>query len=86
MNKVKDTVLQLSLDRRLKDKRGQVFLNERQIEILKYLQTNLKITTRECQNIFNVSERTARSYLSELVKKDLIKAVGAQKGRYYTLA
>jgi Fic family protein len=85
MNKVKDTILQLSLDRRLKDKRGQVFLNERQIKILKYLQTNLKITTKECQKIFNVSERTARGYLSELVKKDLIKAVGPQKGRYYTL-
>ena len=85
MTKVKDTVLQLSHDKRLKDKRGQVFLNERQIKILKYLQTNLKITTKICQNIFNVSERTARGYLSELVKKDLIKAVGPQKGRYYAL-
>jgi len=85
MNKVKDTVLQLSHDRRLKNKRGQVFLNERQIRILKYLQTNLKITTKECQNMFKVSERTARGCLSELVKKDLIKPVGPQKGRYYTL-
>ena len=85
MNKVKNTVLQLSHDRRLKNKRGQVFLNERQIKILKYLQTNLKITTKECQNMFNVSERTARNYLNELVKKDLIKPVGPQKGRYYVL-
>ncbi|GAJ15029.1 unnamed protein product, partial [marine sediment metagenome] len=79
------TVLQLSNDRRLKDKRGQIFLNEKQIRILKYLQTGLKITTKECQDIFNVSERTARNYLNELVKKDLIKPVGPQKGRYYIL-
>jgi len=85
MNRVKDTVLQLSRDRRLKDKRGQIFLNEKQIRILKYLQTGLKITTKECQDMFNVSERTARNYLNELVKKDLIKPVGPQKGRYYIL-
>jgi len=85
MNRVKDTVLQLSNDRRLKDKRGQIFLNEKQIRILKYLQTGLKITTKECQDMFNVSERTARNYLNELVKKDLIKPVGPQKGRYYVL-
>lgn len=35
--------------------------------------------------MFNVSERTARNYLNELVKKDLIKPVGPQKGRYYIL-
>ncbi|MBA7477790.1 hypothetical protein ES707_13204 [subsurface metagenome] len=85
MNRVKDTVLQLSNDRRLKDKRGQIFLNEKQIRILKYLQTGLKITTKECQDMFDVSERTARNYLNELVKKDLIKPVGPQKGRYYVL-
>jgi len=77
--------LQLSHDRRLKDKRGQIFLNEKQIRILKYLQTGLKITTKKCQDMFNVSERTARNYLNELVKKNLIKPVGPQKGRYYVL-
>jgi len=85
MNSVKDMILELSLDRRLKDKRGQIFLNEKQIRILKYLQTGLKITTKECQDMFDVSERTARNYLNELVKKDLIKPVGPQKGRYYVL-
>lgn len=85
MNKVKETILQLSLDKRLKDKRGQIFLNEKQINILKYLQTNLRITTKDCQDMFNVSERTARNYLGELVKKDLIKPIGPQKGRYYIL-
>ena len=40
----------------------------------------------EYQNMFDVSERTARGHLNELVKLDLIKPVGPQKGRYYVLA
>ena len=86
MNRVKDAVLELSFDRRAKEKKGQIFLNERQRKVLKYLQTHLKITTKEYQEMFNVSERTARNHLGELVKLDLIKPVGPQKGRYYVLA
>ncbi len=86
MSRVKDAVLELSFDRRVKEKKGQIFLNERQRKILKHLQTNLRITTKEYQNMLNVSERTARGHLNELVKLDLIKPVGPQKGRYYVLA
>ena len=85
MNRVKGAVLELSFDRRVKEKKGQIFLNERQRKVLKYLQTNLKITTETYQKMFNVSERTARNHLNELVKLDLIKPIGPQKGRYYVL-
>lgn len=85
MNRVKAAVLELSFDKRVKEKKGQIFLNERQRKVLKYLQTNLKITTETYQKMFNVSERTARNHLNELVKLDLIKPVGPQKGRYYVL-
>jgi Fic family protein len=85
MNRVKDEILELSFDRRMKEKKGQIFLNERQRKVLKYLQTNPKITTEEYQNMFNVSERTARNHLNELVKLELIKPIGPQKGRYYVL-
>jgi len=86
MNRVKEEVLELSFDRRVKEKKGQIFLNDRQRKVLKYLQTNLKITTEKYQKMFNVSERTARNHLNELVKLDLIKPIGPQKGRYYVLA
>jgi len=86
MGRVKDAVLELSFDRRAKEKKGQIFLNEKQRKILKHLQTNLRITTKEYQNIFNVSERTARGHLNELVNLELIKPVGPAKGRYYVLA
>ncbi len=85
MNRVKDAVLELSFDKRIKERKGQIFLNERQRKVLRYLQTNFRITTREYQDMFNVSERTARYHLNELAKLDLIKPVGPQKGRYYVL-
>jgi len=86
MNRVKEEVLELSFDKKMKERKGQIFLNKNQRKVLKYLQTNIKITTKEYQNMFNVSERTARNHLNKLVKLDLIKPVGSQKGRYYVLA
>ncbi len=85
MNKVKDTVLQLSLDRRLKDKRGQVFLNERQIKILRYLQTNPRINSSEIQKMFNISREMANRIIRVLIEQDLIVRAGKGKATYYEL-
>jgi len=85
MNKVKDTVLQLSHDRRLKDKRGQVFLNERQIKILKYLQVNPRINSSEIQKMFDVSRETANRIIRVLLEHNLIARAGKGKATYYKL-
>ena len=85
MNKVKDTVLQLSYDRRLKDRRGQVFLNERQIKILKYLQVNPRINSSEIQKMFNVSRETANRIIRVLLEQNLIVRAGKGKATYYVL-
>ena len=42
-----------------------------------------RTTNKIVQYIAEIS--AARGYLSELVNKDLIKSIGPQKGRYYTL-
>jgi len=85
MNKVKDTVLQLSLDRRLKDKRGQVFLNERQIKILRYLQTNPRINSSEIQKMFNISREMVNRIIRVLIEQGLIVRAGKGKATYYEL-
>jgi Fic family protein len=85
MNKVKETILQLSLDKRVKDKRGQIFLNERQIKILKYLQTNPRIDSSEIQKMFSVSRETANRIIRILLEKKLIKRSGKGKATYYEL-
>lgn len=51
-------------------------LNERQIKIIKYLKERDSITSSECQKMFNVTDRQARTDLSRLVKLKLITKEG----------
>ncbi len=85
MEKVKSAILEFSLDRRMKNAKGQVYLNERQMKVLRYLQTHTRLTTKEYVEMFNVAERTARYHLDELIRLELIEAVGKKRGRYYRL-
>lgn len=85
MGKVKEAVLKFGLDKRFKDLKGQVFLDEKQMKTLEHLLKHGKITSSEYQKMFNVSIRTARNHLNKLIELDLIKPVGPQKKRYYQL-
>lgn len=58
-------------------------LNERQIKIIKYLKERDSITSSECQKMFNVTDRQARTDLSRLVKLKLVTKEGeARLTRY----
>jgi len=85
MGKVKETVLKFSLDKRFRDLKGQVFLDEKQMKTLEYLLKHGRITASEYLEMFDVSVRTARNHLNKLIELDLIKPVGPQKKRYYQL-
>jgi len=58
-------------------------LNERQINALKYLKENIKITNKVYQKINKTSSRTAVRDLKLLVNKGIIKQKGLKKGAYY---
>ncbi|MBI3941545.1 MAG: winged helix-turn-helix transcriptional regulator [Chloroflexi bacterium] len=60
-------------------------LNDRQVEALNTLQQQGRITNREYQDMFAVSERTALYDLAELVEKGLILPVSSGRGRHYIL-
>ncbi|MBU4338401.1 transcriptional regulator, partial [Patescibacteria group bacterium] len=61
-------------------------LNERQINVISFVKKKKKITNREYQEEFNISERTASRELGYLVKKDVFKQIGTTgKGTYYKL-
>ncbi|MSP14318.1 MAG: hypothetical protein EXR62_15365 [Chloroflexi bacterium] len=60
-------------------------LNERQVEALDTLQQQGRLTNREYQDKFAVSERTALYDLTELVDKGLILPVSSGRGRHYIL-
>jgi ATP-dependent DNA helicase RecG len=60
-------------------------LNERQVQALQYLHTHGRITNREYQQEFGVSERTALYDLQGMVEADLVLPVSSGRGRYYIL-
>ena len=86
MGRVKQAILDLSVDRRLKEEKGQIYLNDRQMKILKYLQTNPRITISEIQKMFDISRDTANRDLKLLLENTLVKRVGKGRAVYYELA
>ena len=86
MNRVKEAILELSFDRRAKEKRGQIFLDERQMSILKHLQTNPRISISEIQKMFNISREMANRIIRVLLEQNLIVRRGRGKATYYELS
>lgn len=87
LSAVRDRVRKLSIDARLKTKRGQqVLLSDRQIKLVEYLSDNQKGTMPQLKTLFPmISEDTVLRELQDLVKKRIIKKKGKTKGVYYEL-
>jgi uncharacterized membrane protein YhhN len=60
-------------------------LNDRQIQAVAYLRTHGRLTNRDYQEQFGVSERTALYDLQGLVDAGLALPVSSGRGRYYLL-
>ena len=60
-------------------------LNDRQAQAVELLRTRGRLTNREYQKAFEVSERTALYDLQGLVKARLVLPVSSGRGRYYIL-
>lgn len=86
LGRVKNKVLTLSMDRRLKQKVGQVALNERQIKIIDYLEANKEIKNPDFNELFpNVSDDTVLRDLNDLQEKKIIAKKGRTRGARYIL-
>ncbi len=87
VDKVKEKVLKLSKDLRLKKELGrQVALSERQIVLLELLQDQGEITSADAQDMLpNVSVDTVLRDLNDLIEKGVIKKHGVTKGVTYSL-
>lgn len=87
LGKVKERVKKLSLDSRVKMKRGeQVMLSERQIKIVEYLSENTKARMAQLRELFShYSEDTVLRDLQALSKKSIIRKRGKTKGAFYEL-
>jgi Fic family protein len=86
--KVKEKILKISKDVKLKEKIGgaQIFLTERQIKLIEYIQEVGYIQNQIFKDIFpDVSEDTVLRDLKELINKGLIKKVGSTKSARYVM-
>lgn len=88
LNRIKEKVLRLSTDMHLKEKLGgqQMFLNERQITIIEYIQRVGYLQNQSFRDLFpKISEDTVLRDLQDLMKKGLVKKEGKTKASRYML-
>ncbi len=86
--KVKEKILKLSRDVKMKKQFGgqQIYLNDRQIKIVEYIQEIGYLQNQSFGAIIqNVSEDTILRDIQDLIKKNLIKKVGSTKAARYVL-
>ncbi len=86
--KIKEKILKLSKDVKLKEKFGgqQIYLTERQIKIVEYVQEVGYLQNKAFMSLFtDISEDTVLRDLQDLIKKGLIKKVGSTKSARYVM-
>ncbi|MBI4008680.1 Fic family protein [Candidatus Roizmanbacteria bacterium] len=86
--KIKEKILKLSKDVRLKEKFGgrQIYLTDRQIKIVEYLQEVGHLQNKVFSTLFpSVSEDTVLRDVQDLTKQGLIKKVGSTKAARYIM-
>ncbi len=87
MINVKDAVIPLSLDAKMKGKiGGQVYLDKNQIKIVDFVMTMGKIERSDVEDILNVSKRTAIRLINSLLKTGILKTKGEGKKQFYVLS
>jgi len=85
MTRIEKQILDVSRDRILKEKIGQLELNPRQIKAVAYLQKKGKMTRSEYVKLTKCSPKTANNDLHEMLDKQLIKQKGGGKYTFYVL-
>jgi Fic family protein len=82
---VRDKVLGLSKDVKILRERGQVALNNRQMKIVEWIVREGKITNRDIQGIFGISNTSAKHELSKLRDLEVIGPKGKGRNVHYVL-
>ena len=86
LSRVKEKVLKLSVDLKLKGKVGQLALNERQLKLVEYMEDYGKIRNVDWRNLFPmVSDDTILRDLKYLMGKGLIRKTGSTKSAQYSI-
>lgn len=84
--RVKERVIRLSKEFRMKKQVGQIAISERQEKIIEYLQNYARLINSDFPRIFpDISEDTVLRELSDLIKKGVIVKRGKTKAARYEL-
>jgi len=86
--KIKEKILKLSQDVKLKEKFGgkQIYLTERQVKIIEYIQEVGYLQNQIFPTLFpNISDDSVLRDLQDLIKKGLLKKKGSTKGARYVM-
>lgn len=86
--RVKEKILRLSKDVKMKERFGgqQIYLTERQVKIIEYIQEVGYLQNQAFDTIFaDISEDSVLRDLQDLVKKSLIKKIGSTKAARYVM-
>ena len=87
-DRVKEKILKLSKDVKMKDKLGgqQIYLTERQVKIIEYIQEVGYLQNQSFLTIFpDVSEDSVLRDVQDLIKKNLLKKIGSTKAARYVM-
>jgi len=85
LTKVKEKVLQLSLEKHKKDSKGQLALTEKQIKVIEHMLLNGRITSGEIQKMFKISRPAAYKEIKKLIEQNLIEPKGTGRAIYYVI-
>ncbi|HEY9204922.1 MAG TPA: Fic family protein [Candidatus Methanoperedens sp.] len=85
ITKVKEKVLQLSLEKHKKEAKGQVALTEKQTKIIEHMISNGRITSGEIQKMFKISRPAAYKEIKKLIELNLIEPKGTGRAIYYVI-
>jgi len=83
--RVKERVLQLSIEKRKQKRKGQVSLTNRQMKIIEFIQQNGMIAAGNVANMFKITRQAALKELSKLIELEVIKLRGKGRGAHYIL-
>ena len=85
MSKVKEKVLQLSLEKHKKESEGQIALTDKQIQIIEHLILNGRITSSEIQKMFTISRQAAHKEIKKMIELNIVEPKGTGKATYYII-
>jgi len=86
LERVKQRVLEMSREYKIRKSKGQVALNERQERILKFMEDHKQIRNQDWRELIpDVSDDSILRDMKDLMEKDLVVKKGKTKAAYYEL-